>query len=255
MFDIIVLNYNNNGYIQECLNSIIKNTQGGYNLIVVDNNSKDGSREWLRENSICDHLILNKRNVGIGKARNQAIKASKAEWIIIIDSDMVIDDPNWLDKVYCQTLDRKTGFINVAVTMNVWNSGIKMFAGSSFLVVRRECMYEVGMFDPKFIIGEDDDWFIRYIWTDWRTEYCPDTNILHHQYVTTHGVFGEEKWKELFAKQWEMLKTKYQEEHIKNTLKAFHLEREAKEKELLYGGDRPDGDNAIEESNNKDGSE
>jgi len=236
MFDIIVLNYNNNGYIQKCLNSINKNTQGNYNLIVVDNNSTDSSREWLIENTPCSHLILNNTNLGIGKARNQAIHAGKSDWIIIIDSDIIIDDIDWLDKIYCLTLDENVGFINVAVTMKDWDSGVKMYAGSSFAVIRRKCIYEVGMFDPKFIIGEDDDWFVRYAWSDWETEFCHDTNILHYQWVTTHGVLGEDRWKELFDNQWKILKNKYKEEYIDNTLRVFHLERIQKEKEYLNGG-------------------
>ena len=251
MFDIIVLNYNNNGYIQECLNGINKNTQGDYNLIVVDNFSKDGSREWLIENKPCNHLILNRRNVGIGRARNQAIHAGKADWIIIIDSDMVIDDPNWLDKIYCLTLKKSIGFVHVAVTMKSWDSGIKMYAGSSFAVIRRKCLHEVGMFDPRFIIGEDDDWFARYAFTEWETEYCHDTNILHYQWVTTHGVFGEDKWEKLFENQWKMLREKYTEDHINKTLRAFHLERERKEKEYLNVGIKPEHKDAEQNSDDK----
>jgi len=235
MIDIIVLNYNNNGLIQECLEGIYNNTDGKYNLVVVDQNSNDGSREWLIKHKP-SHLILNKRNVGIGSGRNQAIRATKNDWIIIIDSDMIINDKSWLDKIWNYMLNKKVGFINVAVTMHSWDSGKRMFAGSSFFVVRRQCFNEIGYFDKRFIIGEDDDWFCRYAWNKhWETEYCSDTNILHYQRRTTQGVLGMDEWHKLVVEYWKILKSKYTEEYIDNTLKAFHIEREEKEKTLLGG--------------------
>ena len=62
--DIVVLNCNNNGYLQNCIESIKDNIDGSYNLIVVDQNSQDGSREWLIESNVVSHLILNKKNKG-----------------------------------------------------------------------------------------------------------------------------------------------------------------------------------------------
>jgi len=173
--DIVVLNCYNDGYIQPCIESIGKNTTG-YNLIVVEQDSKDGTREWLRDCPYVSHLILNKKNMGVAGGRNQGIRVGRHEWIAFIDSDIVIKDSNWLDKVWNFTIDRRVGLIECAVDID----GGKHFGKLSFCLLRRQCLNEVGYFDARFIIGEDDEWLTRFEDTEWKVMYCSDTDIKHH---------------------------------------------------------------------------
>ena len=109
--DIVILNCDNKGYIEKCLESVQKNTAGRFNLIVIDQNSTDGSREWLKSCGYVNHLILNDRNVGAWEGRNQGIRASKYRWIAFFDSDTEVNDPVWLDKMWNYTHDSKVGMI------------------------------------------------------------------------------------------------------------------------------------------------
>ena len=84
---IIILNWNTKELIKECLQSLPKKRE--YEVIVVDNGSIDGSKEYLRRlKSI--KLIDNKKNFGFAKGNNQGIEKAKGEYILLLNSDTVV---------------------------------------------------------------------------------------------------------------------------------------------------------------------
>jgi len=90
---IIIVNYNTKDFLKNCLNSIIKNTQGiNYEIIVVDNASSDGSLEMLKRNFSEVKLIVNKENLGFAKANNYGIKIAEGKYILLLNSDTLILD-------------------------------------------------------------------------------------------------------------------------------------------------------------------
>lgn len=176
--DIIVLNCDNKGYIEPCLKSITANTPGRYNLIVVDQGSKDGSREWLVESKIASHLILNNQNNGAWEGRNQGLRVTKYDWVVFLDSDTEIKDPLWLDKLWDYTLDKESGMVEARV--KIWNDSYR-FAGFAACMIRRKVFQELGMFDHHFKIGGDIIFWARFGWLGkWKTYFCDDTDIIHH---------------------------------------------------------------------------
>jgi len=74
------------------VSSIRKNTTlKDYELIIIDNNSQDGTKKFLR--SINDKkciVIFNSKNRGVGPARNQGLKIARGEYILILDVDTVV---------------------------------------------------------------------------------------------------------------------------------------------------------------------
>ncbi|MEY4875024.1 MAG: hypothetical protein RL708_173 [Bacteroidota bacterium] len=90
---IIIVNYNVKYFLEECLQSVrraIKNIDA--EIFVVDNNSVDGSVEWLKEKFTDVTLIANTENVGFSKANNQAIKIAKGEFILLLNPDTVVQE-------------------------------------------------------------------------------------------------------------------------------------------------------------------
>ncbi|HED37291.1 MAG TPA: glycosyltransferase, partial [Ignavibacteria bacterium] len=68
---IIIVNYNVKEFLQNLIHSIKKAVSGlEYEIIIVDNASDDGSVELLREKFPKIKLIINKENLGFGKANN-----------------------------------------------------------------------------------------------------------------------------------------------------------------------------------------
>lgn len=88
---ISILSYDTKNLLRDCLNSIYQNA-GEYKseVIVIDNNSKDGSAEMVEKEFSSVRLVRNRENVGFSRANNQAIKKSKGRYILLLNSDTVV---------------------------------------------------------------------------------------------------------------------------------------------------------------------
>jgi GT2 family glycosyltransferase len=85
---IVVVSYNTKSILLECIASIIESAQKiVVEIIVVDNDSKDGSPEAVRESYPHVQIIINSVNVGFGAACNQAIKATRSPFVLLLNSD------------------------------------------------------------------------------------------------------------------------------------------------------------------------
>lgn len=90
---VIIVNYNVKYFLEQCLYSVIKaikDIEG--EIIVVDNNSVDGSCGMMHEKFSDIHLIENKKNTGFSYANNQAIRISKGEYVLLLNPDTVVEE-------------------------------------------------------------------------------------------------------------------------------------------------------------------
>lgn len=98
--NICMVTFNRLEFTQQAIDSITKYTGYPYVLTVVDNNSTDGTQEYLRQlqnQGIIKNLILLPENVGVAKAANIAWHQEPgAEYYVKYDNDIVIQKPNWL---------------------------------------------------------------------------------------------------------------------------------------------------------------
>lgn len=97
---VIILNFNTQEYLNRCLQSIKEqtvNTQGNeLEVIVVDNGSTDDSFDMVSKKFPKVKIIKNKENLGFSKANNKAIKQSKGEIVLLLNSDTLVSE-NSLD--------------------------------------------------------------------------------------------------------------------------------------------------------------
>lgn len=90
---VIIVNYNVKEYLAQSLSSIQRSLKGiPHEIIVVDNNSVDGSTSLIKSKFSEVILIENKENVGFGKANNQAIRLAKGEFVVLINPDTVVQE-------------------------------------------------------------------------------------------------------------------------------------------------------------------
>lgn len=98
----VVLSRNRLEYTRRCLESVSM-TRGSFEWVVVDNGSSDGTRGFLTDwAERCGHevvLVSNDDDRGTARARNQGLAASRGEWIVFLDNDVVLDDPAWLEEL------------------------------------------------------------------------------------------------------------------------------------------------------------
>lgn len=102
---IIIVSFNTKRITVDCISSIFESLQGTnltVEVIVIDNNSTDGSVEELqRLHNNHPNLVLkeNKENIGFGKANNQAVGMAKSDYILLLNSDTVVLE-NALEKLF-----------------------------------------------------------------------------------------------------------------------------------------------------------
>ena len=82
---IIIPNYNGLRFMKDCLNSLAKQTYKDYKLLIVDNGSSDGSKEYFKENNI-DFIDLD-TNLGFAGGCNEALKLVDTKYVILLNND------------------------------------------------------------------------------------------------------------------------------------------------------------------------
>ena len=91
---IIILTWNSQEVIENCLDSIYSSNRDlNFEIIVVDNNSRDRTKEILKNSYPKVKLMANVKNLGYAKGNNQGIEKSKGEFILLLNPDVkLIDD-------------------------------------------------------------------------------------------------------------------------------------------------------------------
>ncbi len=101
---VIIVSYNVKYFLEQCLHSVLRASEGlSVEIIVVDNNSVDGSARLVREKFPDIHFIENKENVGFSKANNQAIRVARGKYILLLNPDTVVEE---------DTFPKVIGFMN-----------------------------------------------------------------------------------------------------------------------------------------------
>lgn len=126
---IVILNYNNKKVITKCLDTLLINIERyNYEIIVVDNNSSDGSYELLLEkysNKI--KLVRNVKN-GCSSGRNLGVENASKDYILFLDSDQWILHKYWLDRYLEIIEDNNIGVVG-------WGAGWFNSKGYAYKVV------------------------------------------------------------------------------------------------------------------------
>jgi GT2 family glycosyltransferase len=117
---VVIVNYNVKYFLEQCLRSVFAATQDlEAEVYVVDNNSSDGSAEWIKNQFPQVKLIENQENVGFSKANNQAIRLAKGDWVLLLNPDTIVPENCFNDILdYCQNHPKLGGL------------GVKMLDGS-----------------------------------------------------------------------------------------------------------------------------
>lgn len=97
LFSIIIPCYNVEAYIDECINSVLQQTYTGYEIILIDDGSTDGTHQrceyWEKQD---DRIkLITQRNAGLSEARNAGIGVARGDYLVFVDSD---------DSIECESL-------------------------------------------------------------------------------------------------------------------------------------------------------
>lgn len=86
---VIIVSYKVRYYIEQCLNSVLRSVPDAQ-IFVVDNDSADGSVEYLRERFPQVEIIANNFNAGFGRANNMALAKALGRYVLFLNPDTVV---------------------------------------------------------------------------------------------------------------------------------------------------------------------
>ncbi len=209
---IIVLNWNGKKFLKNCLNSLQKLNYNSVEIIVVDNNSTDGSAEFVKKNYPKVIFVENKENYGFAKGNNIGYEKTKGEYVLILNNDTVVT-PDFLNplietfkkdsRIGClqpqirlledkKVLDgvgaflTSTGFLYhfgylKDKNKDIYNKRMKIFsAKGACMLLSRKAIEKVGLFDEDFFIFfEETDLCFRLWLAGFTVAYEPKSVIYH----------------------------------------------------------------------------
>jgi len=95
---VVILNWNGKELLKQFLPSVINYTPDTAEIIIADNNSSDGSVEFIKQAYPKIRLILNNENLGFAKGYNAALKEVEADYFILLNSDIEVTE-NWIEGI------------------------------------------------------------------------------------------------------------------------------------------------------------
>lgn len=95
---IIIVNWNGKKWLRNCLDSLYNQNYKNFEIILVDNNSKDDSVEFVKKNYFEVVLIESEKNLGFSGGNNLGIEKAKGEYILLLNNDTWVNN-DFLDKM------------------------------------------------------------------------------------------------------------------------------------------------------------
>ncbi len=90
---VIIVNYNVKHFLEQCLHSVLKAVKGiQAEVLVIDNNSTDGSTAYLKPMFPAIHFIVNTENLGFAKACNQGLRNATGKYILFLNPDTIVPE-------------------------------------------------------------------------------------------------------------------------------------------------------------------
>jgi len=95
LVSIIIVNYNGKAFLENCLRSVYAQAYSPIEVIVVDNASKDGSVDLVRNSFPDVHLVLCENNLGFAEGNNRGVGVAQGGYVVLLNNDTEVDD-QWL---------------------------------------------------------------------------------------------------------------------------------------------------------------
>src|SRR6516164_4629026 len=87
---VTIITYNSGRFIKKCLESVLDQSYPFSEIIVIDNNSTDGTIDILEPFEDRCRIVYNEENIGFSAAQNQAIACSRGGWVLTLNPDVLL---------------------------------------------------------------------------------------------------------------------------------------------------------------------
>lgn len=223
---VVIPNYNGMKYLPGCLQALQNQEPGtpDFTVLVVDNGSKDGSVEELKENWPKVEKIYLEENTGFCHAVNIGIEKSKTTYVILLNNDTKVES-GFVKSLY-EAIQQDERIFSVSAKMLMWdkpeliddagdrycvlgwayargngkpteayNNPAEIFSAcGGAAIYRKSILEEIGLFDEEhFAYLEDLDIGYRARIFGYRNTYEPKAKVLHFGSASTGSRYNERK--------------------------------------------------------------
>lgn len=205
---VIIAVKNREGLIGKCLQSLMEVDYPDYEVIVVDDHSIDNTAEVVKNFPV---KLLKSKGRGIGAAKNTGIAEANGRIVAFTDSDCLVAK-DWLSQMaklhlqYPQAMG-VGGIIKNPLPENffarfgqklcfdppLFQQGFVKTIGGNNVSYKREVFDSVGLFDERFVTGEDPDMCWRLMQKGMKIFYSPDI-VIHHLHRASWGSFLKQQF-------------------------------------------------------------
>ena len=212
---VILVSFNDWVHLEKCLQSLLVFLpEYDLEIVIVDNNSSDGSPDLVKKKFPEVKLLRNSENLGFARANNLGIRASAGEFVLFLNNDTIVNIQALtvlLDKMkrnptvgavgpallsgqetYQVSFGKKVDFFSEFIQKGFFNlyyskklkSNQKVrevgWLSAACLLVRRKALEEAGCFDENyFLYFEDIDLCYQIRQVGWTLRFCPQAQIIH----------------------------------------------------------------------------
>ncbi len=216
LVSIVIPNFNGRRHLEVCLSSIQNLTYKHFEIIVVDNASTDGSVDFVKANYPKVKLFINAVNLGFAEGCNVGIRKAKGNYVALLNNDVEVDS-SWLQELILVAQSDPCIAICASKIMMFHNRKILNSAGGEYdvygsghdrglyefdhgqyshieevffacgcaMLVRREILKHIGLFDSRYFMYCED---VDLCWRAWlggyKVVYVPSA-IVYHKYGGT----------------------------------------------------------------------
>ena len=219
---IVVPNYNGEALLPDLFLALEKQTFGDFELIFVDDASRDGSVKWVEEryadsDTLSVRVLVNRRNIGFVASCNMAADAARGRVLVLLNSDTE-PEPEWLaelaravcenpqaaivtskillfnERTKLHTTGDMMGADGIPLNRGVWEEDRgqydqqrTVFGGNGGGTAYRKDVWQMlGGFDSDFwMYLEDVDLAFRAQLAGWEAVFAPDARLYHHVSATS----------------------------------------------------------------------
>ena len=221
---IVVPNYNGMAFVRHCLDSLRKQNNENFKVLLVDNASSDGSREMIERDYPEVEVIALPMNTGFCGAVNAGIKHSKSEYVILLNNDTEVE-ASFVDELK-KAIDRYPRAFSCAAKLlqfdnrsliddagnyynalgwayaigkgkdeKAYNKERKIFSScAGAAIYRRSVLEEIGLFDEEhFAYLEDTDIGYRAQIAGYENWFIPTARVYHIGSATSGSTYNQFK--------------------------------------------------------------
>ena len=218
LVSIIIVNYNGKHHLEKCLKSLSKVDYKNYEIILIDNNSSDGSIEFVKESYMSVIIKKLDKNYGFAEPNNIGAKMAKGELLLFLNNDTIVE-PNFISELVkvinedskiaiCQSLllkpngeiDSTGDFVNTSGTAYSSKDKVSevreiLSARGASMIVKKNIFWELDGLDGKFFASFED---VELGWKAWLYGYrvllVPNSIVYHLGGQTIKNISSEVKF-------------------------------------------------------------